>query len=538
MRQILVLSILLASLLVAGACGSRSAASRDEHLTKGDQYLAAAKVNEAIVEYRLAVQADERHGPSRQKLGEALLRANDPIRAFRELVFAADLMPEDVSAQLRAGDVLLVVGQFEDARGRADKVLARDPRNVDAMILRGSALAGLKDLKGALAALQDAVRTDPARSEGYSHLGTLQFAQGDLQQAEAAFKRAVATDPKSVSARLALANLYWSTSRRREAEDAIKEASKLDPTNVAESSSGDALSQFWPHVRGRSALKVVAERSQGFAGKIMLADYYANVQRLPDAKAIYEQVVAAGGEGVPTAKLRLASLGLMGGDRAGGYRLIGEILAQNPKHVEALLARAQLLPADGQDRRGPGERPQRRGLMQAPWPSMFLTDSESSAPDGGRRGGFRKALRASPGSRRPMSELARISLQSGRYADAVWYAQAAVDKVPGFVEANLLPHAPKSPTVIPLAPTDRSKPWHPISRTHRRSRPNLAGCFWPSPTRPVRTRPSRARSPRTRSRSARSKVWLSWTFSRSACPPPESGSTPPSPQPRRTLTCN
>ena len=440
MQQRLRLAVVFAALLAGIACGASG--SRDDHMKRGDDYMAKQKIKEAIVEYQSAIVADGRYGPARQKLGEALLKDNNALKAYRELVNAADLMPDNLPAQIRAGQILLQVAQYEDAKTRADKVLAKDPKNVDAFILKGNALAGLKDMTGAFAALNDAIRTDPTRGEGYTHLGALQFVQGDMARAEAEFKRAVAADPKSVPAKLALANLYWSTNRKPEAEALIKEANTLDPTSVL---PNQALAMLYLGANrlaeAEEPLKAVAKYGEGYEGKIMLADYYANVHRLPEAKTIYEQVAASPGDGMPTAKLRLASLGLLDGDRAGAYRLINEILATNPTNLEALVARAQLLFADGKsDEALASARSAVTANPSAPLAQYVLGDvlraryqlEEAAAA-------YKEALRASSSSFAPANvALAKLSISAGRFAEGARYAQAAIDSVPGLAEAHLL----------------------------------------------------------------------------------------------------
>ncbi len=57
-----------AALALSGACGGPSA---DERLAKGDAYLRQSLLAEAIVEYKLAVQADGKRGDARLKLADA-----------------------------------------------------------------------------------------------------------------------------------------------------------------------------------------------------------------------------------------------------------------------------------------------------------------------------------------------------------------------------------------------------------------------------------------------------------------------------------
>ena len=127
------------------------------------------------------------------------MRANEPANGLREYVRAADLLPNSVDAQVKAGQMLLVARAFEDARARADKALALDRKSVDAQVLRGNALAGLKDFDAAVSEYQDAIALDPSQAAAYSNLATVQLVQGKRVEAEATFKKAVAAAPKSVA---------------------------------------------------------------------------------------------------------------------------------------------------------------------------------------------------------------------------------------------------------------------------------------------------------------------------------------------------
>src|SRR6185295_10793858 len=117
----------------------------------GDKYTADKKYQEAVIQYRNAVQQDPRFGEARYKLAETYERLNDPNSAYGEYIRAADLLPNDIHAQVKAANMLVMTGQFADASSRADKALAIDAKNVDALIAKGNALAGLHNLDAALA---------------------------------------------------------------------------------------------------------------------------------------------------------------------------------------------------------------------------------------------------------------------------------------------------------------------------------------------------------------------------------------------------
>lgn len=147
---------LVAIALVVGAgvgagCSSDPQVERQRYFEEGNAFFEQEKFKEAIISYLNALKADPRFGEARLKLAEAYARENDVRNAFRESVRAADLLPDNLDAQLRAGTFLLLAQQFEDAKARADKAIAIDPKSVDAQILRANAMAGLKDLDGAYA---------------------------------------------------------------------------------------------------------------------------------------------------------------------------------------------------------------------------------------------------------------------------------------------------------------------------------------------------------------------------------------------------
>src|SRR5262245_11436859 len=137
-------ALLLATL--AASCSKDPQKEKQLAMERGDQYVAKKQYSEAIIEYRKAVTFDPRFGAARMKLGQAYVAVNDPIAALREYIRAADILTDDVDAQLAAGTGLLAAGQYPEAKQRAMNALEKDPKNVIALRLMGNAMAGMKDL--------------------------------------------------------------------------------------------------------------------------------------------------------------------------------------------------------------------------------------------------------------------------------------------------------------------------------------------------------------------------------------------------------
>ena len=377
---------------------------------------AAKQYKEAIVEYRGAVQQDPQSGEARYKLAEAYVRDNDPAGAYREYVRAADLMPANLEAQLKAGQMLLLARQFEDARARADQVLATDSRNVQALLLRGSALAGLKDLDSAITQIEEAITLDPDRSGTYDHLGALQLAKGDPNRAEEAFRKAVQLDGTSVSARLTLAIFYLATRRAAEAEDALERTLEIDESNLTANRALAAL--YLASNRAAEAepyLKTVAGQSTNVEARLVLADYYRMMNRPNEAVRILSAVGTDHAEAFAAAQARLAAMEFAGGQTKDAHKRLDDLLSRQPRFAPGLVLKARFLLSEHRLDDALG---QARAATQADPTSahaQFLLGKVYTAtgrPDDAAKA-FREVLRLNPRAAAAQLELARV--QTGRW---------------------------------------------------------------------------------------------------------------------------
>ena len=145
-------TVVLVAILGAATAGCKSDPKvvAQKAFEKGNEHLADAKLPEAIIEYRRAVQADPRLGEARLKLANAYASTGDGVNALREYVRAADLLPEDHAAQTKAGAFMLFASQFQDAQALSLRMLQRNPKDVEAQVILANSLAGLKDISGAI----------------------------------------------------------------------------------------------------------------------------------------------------------------------------------------------------------------------------------------------------------------------------------------------------------------------------------------------------------------------------------------------------
>ena len=419
--RVLVLGLLTA---LTVACGS----GQQDYLASGDAFMAEQKYRDAVVQYRNAVEQDATSGPARYKLAQALVLAGEPASAVREFVRAADLLPEDSAVQLDASRALLRAGQFEDARTRAERVLAREPKNVDGLILRAHATAGLKDFDAALETIEEAIALDPSRSASYVRLGSLGAVMGREAVAEAAYKQAVAVSPESPGPHLALANYYWRRGRTAEAEQAIRAAIERDATNVK---GNRALARLFlmtnRTAEAEAPLRLVAQHSDDLQDTLMLGDYLAGRKQFDEAVKVFEQLAQHEASAV-AANARIAGIRYEQGSPEQAHALIDALIAKQPGNAELLVIKGRWLLTEHKL----DESLARAQAAVAASPRMAAAHVLAGEVHIARRNlgeatkSFNEAISVDARALGARVELARLHLAAGRAQQALYVAQEAL----------------------------------------------------------------------------------------------------------------
>jgi tetratricopeptide (TPR) repeat protein len=338
--------VICAAVVFGGACSRDPHAAMLKYAKSGDAYMAAGKTAEAIIEYRNAIDKDPRAGDVRVKLADAYLAQGDGAKAIGEYVRAADVLP-DATVQLKAGKLLLLARRFDDAKVRAEKALAAEPKNVEAQILLANALAGLKDLDGAVKELEEAIQLQPDRSATFANLGELELGRGRRDAAEAAFKRAVELAPATAASHLALGSFYWASAQLAGAEKEIAEALRVEPENaLAHRTMATFLLITNRRDQAEVHLRRVLEITKSPAAAIALADYYV-IQNNGAAAAAVLEPITKDPKVAASAGTRLAALDRVAGRSDAAYKRLDDLLAADNKQLQALLLKSNFLLTDG-----------------------------------------------------------------------------------------------------------------------------------------------------------------------------------------------
>jgi len=424
--------------MVISACSSPEV-QKKRHFEQGNTYAAQKRDDFAVIEYANAVRIDPKFGEARLKLAETYERMGNVQAAFPEFIRAADALPDNRDAQLKATALLLLARRFEDAKTRASAMLAKNPKDVQALIARANAMAGMKDVPGAIEEIEEAQKIAPGDSNVFVSRAAIQQQSGSAKEAEASFRQALTLDPKSVSAHLAFGNFLLATGRLAEAEQEIKQSVTLDPKNAM---ANRLLASLYLGTGRRNLaeqpLKVVAATSPAPAPKFELADYYVSAGRDEEAKKLLT-TLASGQDTFARAEGMLAALDYQRGRTKEAHARVDKLLARVPKESMVLEMKARWLTS---------EQKLEQALEVAK--AAVAADSRSALAHytlgvvhslrgntSDAAAAYTEALRLNPRFVSAQIQLARVNLLRGDRDGALRNAQEATQTAPGNVDARV-----------------------------------------------------------------------------------------------------
>ncbi len=153
------------------------------HANLGSVLETKGRREEALAEYRLALEARPDSAPTLNNLGallQSLDRPAEALRAYREAVRAD---PDYANARYNLGNALVARGAFAEAISHFREVVRLRPEDASALSNLGGALLAAGSVSEALAPLGRAVARDPASLNARFNLARALLARGRLGEA-------------------------------------------------------------------------------------------------------------------------------------------------------------------------------------------------------------------------------------------------------------------------------------------------------------------------------------------------------------------
>jgi tetratricopeptide (TPR) repeat protein len=153
------------------------------------------QTDEAIVEYKKALEIDPNYDAAHNNLGNALLRKGQIDEAIIHYQKALEINPNHAKAQNNLGNAFLQKGQIDEAIIHYQKALEINPDFAKVHYNLGDALLQKGRLDEAIAQFQKALEINPNIAETHNNLGIALAQKGQLDEAIAHFQEALRLKP-------------------------------------------------------------------------------------------------------------------------------------------------------------------------------------------------------------------------------------------------------------------------------------------------------------------------------------------------------
>ena len=413
MKKTLLIATLSIPVLLLGGLGyfwHRTSQTPQSFYASGKKYYDQKKYQEAAIQLMNAVRKDPRHRDAKLLLARTLVATRNLSGAVIQLKGLLEYYPDDADGSIELGNLYLEGGRadpvfFHQAQELAQKVLAKNPNNVDALVLSGTASAWLKDLDKSVATLEKATSLDPQNSKALLNLGAIQVVNKNLAGAEQSLIKAHETNPKDTRAALTLADYYVVSKNSEKAEAAFKDALAMNP----------------------------ADRDT----YLQVAQFYFEAKRFDDGEKVLQGAQAKSPDN-PAPSLALANAYQMENRPGDVRKLLVDLKTKFPKDVTVATKLAQNLLSDQPDRAMPEIDQIIKTQPNDPFGYVLLGEAQF------RRGKLAEAeatLSKEPALSSPYPEvhflLGNLALQKGQVNEAVGHFEKSA-AIKNYVPARMV----------------------------------------------------------------------------------------------------
>lgn len=168
-----------------------------KHYNRGVEFHQNGSLNQAIQEYKLAIEADGRLAEAYSNLGAVYLAQKHYKNAAEAFNKALALKPDRPTTLNGLGNALYAMGQTAEAKDKWAKAIEIDPNFASAYYNMGNAYESEKDEKLALAEYMKAIEANPKMPDAYYRIGGILHKTKHMAQANVFLKRSLELAPNA-----------------------------------------------------------------------------------------------------------------------------------------------------------------------------------------------------------------------------------------------------------------------------------------------------------------------------------------------------
>src|ERR1700694_3920836 len=298
-----------------------------------------------VTDMRTIVELTPNDVSARLKLGKLLLLAGSSDEALRLANAGIEVDNRNADVHALKAAISFKLDDHAEAAREARTALELDPTNADALMVLAVDRLGRGDAKGALSLLEGTSVADAKDLENNLGLQLLKiklFGQtGDLKSVEAALKKLVELNSQELGYRKLLINFYV---EQRRTDDAEREMRALAAANPTDSAAALDVVRFLYTIKKAPAAarqELNARISAGgevFPYQIALANMDFAEGNLTGGKHLLENLISTGSssEHVRTARIALAQMHMSKRNFDQAETLATDILRDDPHNVSEI----------------------------------------------------------------------------------------------------------------------------------------------------------------------------------------------------------
>lgn len=199
------------------------------HDSLGYALLQKGEIDQAITEYRRALEIKPDYADSHNNLGNALLQKGFVDEATEHYRRALEIEPEFAEPHNNLGNVLFKQNRIDEAIEQYKIAAAKRPDFAEVQCNLGNAFIVKGDWDQAISYLRAAIRTDNHYAQAHDKLGVALAASGKADQALAEFQEALRLDPNYAEAHFNLGYLLAHSGRHNQGVEHLLKAVHLRP---------------------------------------------------------------------------------------------------------------------------------------------------------------------------------------------------------------------------------------------------------------------------------------------------------------------
>ncbi|MBI1763945.1 MAG: tetratricopeptide repeat protein [Acidobacteria bacterium] len=255
-----------------------------------------AKREQAIVQYRVAVQKDPKFGEAHAGLANALRTAKQLTEAQQLAEQAVQLAPESAVAHSILGRVYADLKDFPRATAEGEKAVQLSPSDAFMHVNLGGIYSLQGRLDDALRSYLRACSYDKQWAFPHNSLGNLFMKMNRPPEAIEEFTSAANLEPRSSTIQNNLGTALATQRKWNEAIGHFQQAAQFDPRNTtAFSNLGSAFVAQQRYTEAIEAFKRASEiEPQNTSYKLALADTYKLAGNAKEAKLLYQELEKLG----------------------------------------------------------------------------------------------------------------------------------------------------------------------------------------------------------------------------------------------------